>query len=175
MNFSVILSSQEIVDASRTQLWQAIQGSCKTWVFLPNSAALNPDVLPHYKACGLTDAHISIIAQARQKVDYFYKTDAGTRLFQVRLGPVERVLCAASTPEEILALRALHQGPFTEPLPAAWLRHNGLIEEAEVYSAQFRPGTRACPEDDRGVSLPRMLQSGRNGHHSHHDAVGALV
>jgi type IV secretion system protein VirB4 len=165
MNVSVILSSQEIVDASRTQLWQAMQGSCKTWVLLPNSAALNPDVLPHYKACGLTEAHIGIIAQARQKFDYFYKTDAGTRLFQLRLGQVERVLCAASTPEEILALRALHQGSLTEPLPAAWLRHNGLIEEAEVYGAQFLDGTQARPEDDREAPLRRRLRSARNGHH----------
>jgi type IV secretion system protein VirB4 len=162
MNVSVILSSQEIVDASRTALWQAIQGSCRTWVFLPNSAALNPDVLPHYHACGLSDAHIGIIATSRQKQDYLYKTDAGTRLFQLRLGPVERLLCAASTPEEIAALRTLQAQPLQEPLPAMWLRSNGLIDEAEVYGEQFpldgAPGA---------AGVLRLLQDARNGQPAH--------
>jgi type IV secretion system protein VirB4 len=136
-NVSILLSSQEVVDASRTALWQAIQGSCRTWVFLPNSAALNPDVCPTYKACGLTDAHIRLLAQARQKQDYLYKTDVGTRLFQVRLTPVERLLCAASTPEELVALRTMQQACDDEPLPAAWLRHNGHPEEADLYAEQF--------------------------------------
>jgi type IV secretion system protein VirB4 len=117
-------------------------------VFLPNSAALNPDVLPHYRACGLTDAHIGLIAASRQKQDYLYKTEAGTRLFQLRLGPVERLLCAASTPQEIAALRALQEQPLHEPLPAAWLRSNGLIEEAEVYREQFPHG------DDVRAAVP---------------------
>ena len=136
-NVAILLSSQEIVDASRTALWQAIQGSCKTWVFLPNSAALNPDVVPHYQACGLSEAHISLLALAQQKRDYLYRTDAGTRLFQLPLGAIERLFCAASTPAELAALRALAQDCGPAALPAAWLRLNGLDDEADLYEAQF--------------------------------------
>lgn len=136
-NVSVVLCSQETVDASRTAVWQAIKGNCDTWVFLPNSAALDPDVVAHYHACGLSDGQIALIAQARPKQDYLYTSEAGTRLFQLRLGPIERLLCAASTPEERTALRALSLQTLDEPLPAAWLRANGLADKADMYAAQF--------------------------------------
>jgi hypothetical protein len=122
---------------------------------LPNSAALNPDVVPHYQACGLTEAHIGLLAQARPKQDYLYKTDAGTRLFQLRLGPIERLLCAASTPDEIAMLQALQHAPRTEPLPAAWLRRHGLAEEADLYGEQFQaPQEGQARPDWRGQEVP---------------------
>jgi len=132
-NVSVILSSQEVVDARHTDLWQALQGSARTWVFLPNARALNQDVRLHYAACGLSEAHIGLLAQATEHCDYLYKTDQGTRMFQLRLTDVERTLVAASRPEEIAALRTLVARMLEEPLPAAWLRHSGLSEEADLY------------------------------------------
>ena len=119
-------------------------------------------MLPYYRACGLSEAHIAILAQGRQKQDYLYKTDAGTRLFQLWLGPVERLLCAASTVEEIAALQELQEKPLHEPLPAAWLRLNGLAEEAEVYGEQF-------PLDDHArAAVPLgLLQDARHGQPAH--------
>jgi type IV secretory pathway VirB4 component len=132
-NVSVILSSQEVADARDTDLWQAIQGSVRTFVYLANKACLNDDVRPQYAACGLTDAHLSLLAQAQQYRDYLYKSEEGVRLFQCRLTDVERCLVAASRPDEIRALRALTDGPLTEPLPAAWLRQCNFHEEADLY------------------------------------------
>jgi type IV secretion/conjugal transfer VirB4 family ATPase len=132
-NVSVVLSSQEVADARQTELWQALQGSVRTWVFLPNNRALNEDVRPQYAACGLTEAQMSLLAMAQEHRDYLYKSEEGTRMFQLRLTDIERCLVAASRPDEIRALRALAEGPQTEPLPAAWLRQQGQDEAADLY------------------------------------------
>jgi type IV secretion system protein VirB4 len=148
---SVILSTQEVADARETNLWQALQGSVRTWVFLPNDHALNDDVRPQYAACGLTDAQIQLLALAQEHRDYLYKSDQGTRMFQLRLTDVERTLVAASRPEEIRGLRALAEGPQPEPLPAAWLRHNGLDEAADLYNEYL--GTTQQSEESAPIQL----------------------
>src|ERR1043166_4409076 len=137
-NVSVLLESQEIFDLDRTELWEAIQASCRTTIFLPNSGALNRSVFAHYKAYGLSDAHIRLIAQAKPKQDYLYRSDEGTRMFQLVLSPVERLLCAASSVEEIQTLQALEQQTSKEPLPAAWLRANLFGHEADIFTESYR-------------------------------------
>jgi type IV secretion system protein VirB4 len=132
-NVSCILSSQEVADARDTDLWQAIKGSVRTFVYLPNGKALDDDVRTQYAACGLTDAHIQLLAYAQEHRDYLYHSAEGIRLFQLRLTELERSLVAASRPDEIRALRTLADGPLTEPLPAMWMRQCNLHEEADLY------------------------------------------
>jgi len=59
-----------------------------------------------------------------------YELTLGTRLFQCALSPVERLLCAASRPEELKVLETLAAEVSPDMLPAAWLRHWGYDEEA---------------------------------------------
>jgi type IV secretion system protein VirB4 len=136
-NVSVVLCWQEIVDASTSELWQAIQASCSTEVYLPNDKALNQDIVPHYRSVGLQPGQIQTIALARRHADYLYKSATATRLFQMRLSPLERLLVAASTQEEIAALRALQAQDRDESLCAAWLRAQGYPQEAEIYETQY--------------------------------------
>lgn len=133
LNVSIVLSSQEVVDVRLTELWQAIQGSVRSWIYLPNKRAMDEDVRPHYAACGLPDAHIQLLALAQEHRDYLLKNDTNTRLFQCELDPLQRALVAASTPDEIAQLRALVGQPLPEPLPAAWLRRCGFGQEADLY------------------------------------------
>jgi type IV secretion system protein VirB4 len=137
-NVAVVLSTQEVFDAERTTLWQAIQGSCATWVYLPNPAALNEDVLPYYRKCGLTDAQIALIAHSRPRRDYLYVSPAGCRLFQLPLGAVELALCASSTPEDLVRMAEVSARHHErgEPYPAAWLRAKGLDWAAEIFNEQ---------------------------------------
>jgi type IV secretion/conjugal transfer VirB4 family ATPase len=137
VNVSVILSTQEIADAASTAAWQAIQASCKTWLYLPNKAATHPPVAAFYKDCGLTEMQIQLLALSTPKQDYLYKSDAGMRRFQLVLSPVERALVAASTLEEITAFRALTQEIRKESLVAAWLRHQSLGLEAAIYTQHY--------------------------------------
>jgi type IV secretion system protein VirB4 len=134
---AVVLSWQEIVDASTSPLWQAIVASCSTEIYLPNDKALNQDVLPHYRSVGLQQGHIQTIAMARRHADYLYKSATATRLFQMCLSPIERLLVAASTQEEIAALRALQGQDLDESLCAAWLRAQGYPQEADVYEELY--------------------------------------
>jgi type IV secretion system protein VirB4 len=138
-NVAVVLSTQEVFDAERTTLWQAIQGSCATWVFLPNPAALNEDVLPYYRKCGLSDAQIALIAHSRPRRDYLYVSPAGCRLFQLPLGAVELALCASSTPEDLVQMEEVYARHHEkgEPYPAAWLRAKGLDWATEIFLEQL--------------------------------------
>jgi type IV secretion system protein VirB4 len=136
-NVSVGLCWQEMVDASDSPLWQAIQASCDTEIYVPNDAAMNADVWPHYRKVGLQPGQIQTLAMARPHCDYLYKTATATRLFQLRLSPVERLLCAASTQAEIARLRELVGQERTESLGAAWLRSWGYAAEADIFEAQY--------------------------------------
>lgn len=136
-NVAAMLCWQEIVDASTSPLWQAIQASTSVEVYLPNEKALNQDVQLHYRSVGLQPGHIATLAMARRHSDYLYKSATATRLFQLHLSPLERLLCAASTQEEIAALRALQQQDLSESLCAAWLQSRGYADEADVYETYY--------------------------------------
>lgn len=136
-NVSVLLSWQEIVDASTLHIWQAIQASSDIELYLPNDKALNTDVRPHYEQMQLQPGHIQAIAMARPLQDYFYKSQQGSRLFQLRLSPLERLLCAASSQEEIAVMRELVRTPRTESLCATWLRHWGYDTEADIFEEDY--------------------------------------
>jgi hypothetical protein len=64
-------------------------------------------------------------------------------IMQRRLSPVERLLCAASRPDELEVLDKLAQQYSPEELPAAWLRYWGYPEEA----AQLDPVTTKGKEE----------------------------
>jgi type IV secretion system protein TrbE len=136
-NVSVLLATQELSDVAQTKAWQAVLANCPTKIYLPNENALNADVKPYYLGCGLSEHAIGLIARATPKQDYLYATTQGTRMFQMVLDPVARLLCAASTREEIAAFHALRQEPLKEPLTAAWLRLNGYGREADIYCTHY--------------------------------------
>jgi type IV secretion system protein VirB4 len=53
-----------------------------------------------YKAFGLTDTEISILARATKKADYYYKSVKGQRLFRLDLGPVALAFVGMSNPAD---------------------------------------------------------------------------
>ena len=121
-NVSVGLAWQEIVDASASPLWQAIQASCDTDIYVPNDKALNEDVQVHYRKMGLRPGEIAAIAMARPFSDYLYKTKEGTRLYQLRLSPLQR----ASACSEYTGRDCRHAGSWSgrhgrNPSVPAWL------------------------------------------------------
>ena len=129
-NVCITLSTQEIYDLQRTEAWQAVQASVPTMLLLPNAAALRPEVRPFYESLGVGETEIQLLAQAQPLRDYLYRSPLGTRLFQLRLSPLERVLCAASRPEELQVLADLLRQETPDTLVPAWLRHWGYHEEA---------------------------------------------
>jgi type IV secretion system protein VirB4 len=132
-----VLSTQEVVDFSTSAAAQAIFASCKTFVYLPNNSALNPPVAAFYKDCALTDAQIHLLAVSTPKQDYLYKSDAGIRRFQLCLSALDRAIVAASTPEEITALKTLTATTDHEAVPAAWLHAQRLEHEAAIFADHY--------------------------------------
>lgn len=136
-NVCLGLSSQETVDLRDSEIWQALQGAIDKWIFLPNEAAMNPDVLPHYQACGLSDAHTALLPLMVPYRDYLLKDGQHVRVLQCAMDPLQRCPVASSTPQEIRALRRLTEAPLDEPLMAAWLRSRGFEEAAGMYTEFF--------------------------------------
>ena len=132
-NVCLGLSSQEGVDMRDSEIWQALQGTIDKWIFLPNEAALNPNVVPHYQACGLTDAHTALLPLMTPYRDYLVKDGPHVRVMQCAMDALQRCPVASSTPEEIRALRRLAAQPLEEPLIAAWMRSRGHIEAADLF------------------------------------------
>lgn len=132
MNVSVTIVCQEIYDMYRTTAWQAIQANVPTKIFLPNPEIYAATVRPFYDDMGLGEGEIAMLHRAQRLRDYLYKSPLGTRLFQVVLSEVERLLCAASTLEELDVLTRLVETTPAAELEQAWLRHWGHEEEAAL-------------------------------------------
>jgi len=133
-NVALWLSSQEIFDLQRTTAWQAIQASVPTRLCLPNDQALAPSVRPFYEDLGMDESEIQGIAGGQIRKDYFYHSPLGRRRFQVELSPVERLLCAASTVEELKVLDEMVTLYDRDELPMRWLEHWGYREEAATLA-----------------------------------------
>jgi type IV secretion system protein VirB4 len=158
-NVSVSVICQEIYDMYRTTAWQAIQGSIKTRIFLPNPAAQSSTVKPLYLDMGCDEEEIAMIAQAQPLLEYLFKSPQGTRRFQLRLSPLERLNCAASSLEEIAICDHLLGEVGQEGLPAAWQRHWGFHEEAELLEHLMEGKTH-----ENGHGLDRLRpDGGRSG------------
>jgi hypothetical protein len=131
-NVSVWASTQELYDMQRTTLWQAILADMPTRILLPNKVALSPDVRPFYDALQVPPWALEALAMAEPFRDYLYTSPLGTKMFQCTLSPVERLLCAASSLEELDVLDHLAGIYPPEELPTAWLRYWNFPAEAAL-------------------------------------------
>ena len=69
-----------------------ITESCPTKIILPNPEARTPEGTSMYRALDLSARAIDVIASAKPKRDYLYKSPQGSRLFELNLGRVARTL-----------------------------------------------------------------------------------
>lgn len=69
-----------------------ITESCPTKIILPNPEANTEAGTAMYQALDLSTRAIHVIASAKLKREYFYKSPAGSRLFELNLGPIARML-----------------------------------------------------------------------------------
>jgi type IV secretion/conjugal transfer VirB4 family ATPase len=116
----------------------ALLESCKTRIFLPNPRARETHVAEAYRAVGLDDAQIDVIAEARQKREYLFDNDLGRQLFDLNLTPAakaflfpRRGLDVEATRTHIASLKEIHGDRW----PAAWLREAGLEDAAGEFHA----------------------------------------
>jgi type IV secretory pathway VirB4 component len=99
-NVYVVFATQEVADAANSPIAQTILQACPTKIYLPDEQAQTPALASVYKAFGLTDTEISILARATKKADYYYKSVKGQRLFRLDLGPVTLAFVGMSSPAD---------------------------------------------------------------------------
>jgi type IV secretion system protein VirB4 len=130
-NVFVVFATQDVADVERSPLKTTIVQQCLTKIYLADPSASAAAMLGVYRAFGLTDTEIGLIAGAVMKRDYFYTSPLGRRLFQLDLGPLTLALIGGADHALLDRLLAEH-GPGAalcrEALDArrvAWRRYAG--------------------------------------------------
>lgn len=124
-NALVILATQELQDVANSPIASTVFAACQTKILLPNPEASMDENLKLYKAIGMTDREIQLLTLATPKRDYFFKSPAGRRLFQLELGPVALAFVAVSGMEERKKVKELYRQHGAN-WPAFWLPLQGV-------------------------------------------------
>ena len=88
-NVACVYATQEIADAAKSDIASTILQQCHTKIYLPDEEATAPGSREMYRAFGLSEPEIELIARSQKKRDYFYKSSLGTRLFRLDMGPIQ--------------------------------------------------------------------------------------
>jgi len=131
-NVAVVFATQSLQDVESSTISSVIKESCPTKIYLPNSNALDPRMAQIYRSFGLNDREIEIISTATPKRQYYYKSTAGSRLFELALGPVALAYCGSSTPEDRKMVSQIEAegGIFNEK----WLQYKRLPDTARLFT-----------------------------------------
>ena len=134
-NGSVVLSTLSLAQVEKSAIASSIAELCLTRIFLPNAWAMDPQGAATYRRFGFNDRQIEILARATPKRDYYLRTAAGDRLFELDLGPVALAFCAAASKPDQAAIAALLAEHGAAGFARAWLVHRGL-----GWAADLLPG-----------------------------------
>ena len=136
-NAAVVLATQSPSQLAQLSNRHTVVDSCPTRIYLPNPDAATPAQESLYRDLGLNDREIAIIQGATAKRHYYVKSSAGSRLFELGLGPVALSFLAApsgssmeETRRHLEVLIALHGDDW----PAVWLEERGHA----AWARQFR-------------------------------------
>jgi len=106
-NASVIFATQSLADVAKSTIVDSIQDSCPTKIFLPNANAVEERTKEFYYTFGLNDKEIELISMGTPKKHYYYKSEMGSRLYDLALGKEALAYCAASSKEDQKMVRSI--------------------------------------------------------------------
>lgn len=86
-NAGLIMVNQNVTALLDSPLRSAVLENTPTKIFLPNPSATEDSVAEAYRAVGLNDRQIEILADATPRRDYYAISPLGARLFQLDLSP----------------------------------------------------------------------------------------
>lgn len=125
-NAAVVFATQQLSDIATSSIAAAIIENCPTKIFLPNASALDEYSREFYRAAGLNSREIEILATAVPKRQYYYRSPAGRRLFELAHGPAALALLAStSTTDRQRAAEILAQTGPGRPFFENFLREKG--------------------------------------------------
>lgn len=89
---AVVFATQDVVNAAESSISSTIISQCQTRFYLADPNATSEVISKYYTKFGLEPSEISALSMARMKRDYFYKSPAGARMFQLELDPFQLAL-----------------------------------------------------------------------------------
>lgn len=124
-NASVIFATQSLADVTDKPIFPTILESCKSRIFLPNKNALESKSKKLYESFGLNARQIQLIAEAKNKKEYYYTSERGSRLYDLELGAEALAYCAVSKADQIKARQIVEEFGM-EHFLAYWRKYKGL-------------------------------------------------
>lgn len=123
-NCAVILATQSLSDVTRSGIIDVLQESCPTKILLPNASAMQAGSRELYEKMGLNEVQIDLISTATPKRHYYAISPEGTRLFDLKLGPITLSFVGASGKDDIRKIKKLKND-----YGAKWPYHWANIKE----------------------------------------------
>jgi type IV secretion/conjugal transfer VirB4 family ATPase len=136
-NASVIFATQSITDIVNSPIFHTVLESCPSRVFLPNNDALEEKTAENYALFGLNRRQIEILASATKKMDYYYVSPYGSRLFQLALDacPVSLAYVAVNT-KGVNDAKEIVREHGVEEFNRRWLIRCNIIEDKSSDPAE---------------------------------------
>jgi type IV secretion system protein VirB4 len=105
-----------------------------TKIYLPNANALEERISAIYDKFGLNKKELEILFTMAPKREYYYRSNLGSRVFELGLGPLQLAYIAASSKEDQAMVKKLLAIHGKDGFNAEWMRYKGLGEKAvEVF------------------------------------------
>lgn len=131
-NASLLLATQNMDDALKSDLAPVLLQNFPCKIFLPNPEATKNTFTPIYRDFGMNEREVSIIANATERRHYYYTSPLGRRLFTFGFGGVALSFIGAGGIEDIEQCDEFIQ-QYGDDWPAEWLRSRGLAEWADYW------------------------------------------
>jgi type IV secretion system protein VirB4 len=137
-NCTVILATQSLSDAARSEILDVLMESCPTKILLPNPEAGKGDDAGNgprglYRLMGLNERQIEIVAKATPKREYYYVSPEGRRLINLNLGAIALSFVGASGKTDVAVLREL-ENTHGQHWPERWLEKRGVPYPPEAFA-----------------------------------------
>ena len=87
LNVAVLMATQSVADAARSELTEDLLESCPTKLFLPNPEAETRAARQHYDALGLDPAQVGLVARIAPKRELYLVQPDGKRVISLPMGP----------------------------------------------------------------------------------------
>ena len=133
-NAAVIFSTQSVSDIARSPIRDVILESTPVKVYLANPEARTEVSRESYRAFGLSDHQIELVANMTKKRHYFYVSTEGRRIINLELKKVALSFIGASGRDDLKRILELYKEHGPSAWPYYWLKERDLADWAEYFN-----------------------------------------
>ena len=157
-NASVVFATQSLNDVAKSTIKDAVLESCYTRIYLANSNALSDENIKVYQDFDLNKKEISIIANMTPKLQYYYKSPHGSRLFQLNLSSFELAFVGVSGVDDVSRVTELgKEAKDPKEFVTQWLGYLDQKKELKIIERR-KAGIFTDGEIDRDVEYFEQIE-----------------